>query len=413
MPRTRWAPEDYGRAIEAAVLSHASPKCVKRKGDRVWFNGFWRGGDDPNCVAHCRDGNWSDMKTGEHGIARDFAALAFGISVTEFMERFGPGQGPRAIRDERPRAPVARCPWDVDALWDRILGAMPDPRSDPATRWLTAVRGFPPQADAVVASGHASVSRGQVGLFPGKLRRWIARRVEITSHMIAAPIRHAGTGRVENIQFRTLVQPTDPDDNGRRFLPDAFLSDPADGTPYGYGDPYRALRADVVVLVEGMADTFAAEGFLRDHPECAAVGAISASTFGHWARYLRKKTRGQVVVACQLDKPDAKGMRVGIERAAELVDTLRAVGVPCSFFDWSRFLWAAGDARADVKDLGDAVQRFGWDSAKAAFVATLGGQLGPDGRSRGRGAEGGGAAAGEGGRARGAREADGQGPAAA
>jgi hypothetical protein len=408
MPRTKWQPEDFGRAMEAAVLQHARPKCLKRKGDRVWFNGFHRGGDDPNCVVDVRSGNWSDLKTGEHGIARDFAAVFFGCGVAEFMERWGPNpmSGPRAARSEGPRAPVARCRWDVPALWDRLVGAMPEQRTDPATRWLTAIRGFPPQASDLIPSGFVTIGRGQVALFPDELQGWIRRLVAKVGILIAAPLRDAATGEVENIQFRAIAPPPDLDDNGRRWLPDASLSDPEDGTPRGYGDVYRALRADVVVVVEGMADTFCGESWMLEHGEVAVVGVASSSTFVHWQRFLARKPRGRVVVACQLDKPDRNGMRVGIERAAEMVTALDKKGVRCAFFDWSRFLWAMSlpTKNPPIKDLGDAQKLVGWGPAKAAFVAAVGASLGRE-RGSGSGAgEGGGAARSEGGGARGEAE---------
>ena len=414
MSQNRWAPGDYGLAMEAAVLQHALPKCVRRRGDKLWFNGFHRAGDDPNCVLDVARGNWSDLKTGEHGIARDFAGVFLGMSVREMMDRWGPvyQAGPRAARPVADPRPVATCRWNVEDLWDALVGAMPDPRDDPASRWLTAVRGFPPQVSDLIPSGFASVCRGQISVFPEGLRSWIAKRIRVSKALIAAPLRDAATGAVANIQFRGLAPSQDPDDNGRRWLPDGFLSDPATGTPYGYGDAYRARTAEVVVVVEGMADCMAVEAMLAPHPECCAIGVASSSTFIHWQRWLKRKTRGSVVVACQLDRPDRQGRRVGIERAAELVDALDAAGVPADFFDWSRFLRLLDMPTRDppIKDVADAVKIKGWEPAKDAFVAVLGASIGRHGRSGRREAQGEGTTGSQGGRAPREGDPEGHGP---
>ena len=86
---TTWTIDDLSRAMTNAVFQHANGRLLKQNGDIIKFNGFWRNGDKQNVCAWLNKATWHDIKTGDGGGGKEFAKVAFNISLPEFMEKFG------------------------------------------------------------------------------------------------------------------------------------------------------------------------------------------------------------------------------------------------------------------------------------------------------------------------------------
>jgi len=79
---------DYSNAMKNAIENNSNHRLLKTVDDKILFNGFWRNGDKQNICFWPSTATWHDAKTGEGGGCKDFAKIAFGLSLPEFMERF-------------------------------------------------------------------------------------------------------------------------------------------------------------------------------------------------------------------------------------------------------------------------------------------------------------------------------------
>ncbi len=270
--------------------------------------------------------------------------------------------------------------------------------TNPARAWLTERRGFP--LDARVDSGVATVEPGGLSLWPDTTvidedkgrtaRRWVEAVLRLQGPALLAPMRNARTNTVEGMALRFLQ----PKADGPKCLtPKGMAHTAKDGTPRGYGWAGACLQADLVVLVEGLTDTLAAEALLWPRRDAVAVGAIAADSMRHWAPILGERRHGHVVVVPDLDKP--KGATIptadgkGQDMATSLVSELRKARVSAAVFKpgaMLKRLRAGGlpvvegtdtlEALPRIKDLADMVRECAaanipWTTLRAAFCDTL------------------------------------------
>lgn len=256
---------------------------------------------------------------------------------------------------------------------------------NPARAWLTDVRGFP--ADARLESGVVTATVALVATWPEHARGWVEGRLKTHGPALLAPMRNARTNVVEGMALRFLDSAAKPKCQtvaGLRHTAD-------DGTPRGYGLAGACKSADLLVLVEGLTDTLAAEALLLGLPGAVAVGAIAADSMKHWAPILKERKHGHVVVVPDLDKPkgatvptaDGKGQDV----ATDLVRDLASAGVSAFIFTpgaMLKRLRAGGlpvvdgtlEALPRIKDLADMVHECAaanipWATLRRAFHDTL------------------------------------------
>lgn len=341
----QWEREDFAYALERAVLTHASPRAVKRKGARIFFNGWWREGDSSNVVVNTYNASFFDFKTAEHGGPKLFAEIVFGMSLPQFMERFGPTGTQREEWVRPPPPPPPR--GDVHELWQRLLA---QPR-DGARRWLIERRGI--SVIDRVPKAYCEVDLQATHLFPEDLVKWAARRVRESGPMIALPL-YDVHGEVRNIHMRPLGIEK-PGGGQRTFLPRSALTHGE--TPVCYGPLSKdALACDHLVIVEGALDELAARLALPH--DTTVVGAPSSSTLHNWGAYLRAKTRGVITVVPHLDQSKIlNGKEVGYAgqvASAKLVAKLTDMGIPARLFDWDTFHRLLDVDPAKVTDVADA-----------------------------------------------------------
>jgi hypothetical protein len=341
-----WSRDDFGAAMERAVVQHGSPRCVKRRGHRIYTNGWWREGAHPNVVVNVSNASWFDFRTSETGGVSKFAQVAFGLRLPAFMERFG---GVLAMEPAPP--PPAPLPprEDIAAAWEKL-----EQHEAPAViTWLKSHRGVEPGA---TVSGFAELNVETVACFDDDLRTFASR---IQKPAIILPMRDAG-GAVRNMHIRPIGY------GGRRFLPAPLSSERG---PLAYGLVWDALDAETLVVVEGALDTLAAEAMLASEPDVSVLGVPSCSSFHQWATFLSRKQRGTIIVVPHLDPPPHPGQKA----AAAMVAHLSACDIPARFFGWQSFHNFLGSSAA--KDVADACRSVGFAAARSAFVRTIHGGI--------------------------------------
>lgn len=342
----------------------------RRFSDGIESEAFYRGGDNERSLrVWAERGAWADARRQVSGGARDFARIVAGMTLGEFMARFGL-EAPSTSRPLTAPAPEALHVDTVSALWwalaEERRGALP----------YLAGRGFPERAALKAESGFACLDGERARMLEDMgLPRWVARHLEHHGPAIAVPIRSSVTNQVSAIHVRPF--------SGSERRTVGRLSD-VDGAPRGYGWAGAALRADVLIVCEGLADTLAAEAMLRDVQGAVAVGAVGAagrSGLRHWAEWLSSRWRfepsdksGQrrVVIVRHLDSPTGDGP--GQLAADDAADALLQGGVTCEHFDWPRFVRAAALDHASAPsqlDLAEIVRHVPWSRTESAFLEAL------------------------------------------
>lgn len=289
-----------------------------------------------------------------------------------------PPAPPPTPRDEGPHD-GAWLPGDAWRTWESH--AERGEEGDQVRAWLTSQRGFP--STARVESGAVLATLATLDAWPEHARGWVRDRLTRSGPALLAPMRNARTNVVEGLALRFLDANAKP----KCVTVAGLRHTSADGTARGYGWAGACRRTGLVVLVEGLTDTLAAEALLDGRADAVAVGAIAADSLRHWSGVLAERSHGHVVVVPDLDRPkgvalptaDGKGQHV----ATALVSTLRAAGVAASIFKpgaWLKRLRASGldvaDALPRIKDVADVVRECAaanipWETLRAAFHDTL------------------------------------------
>lgn len=195
-----------------------------------------------------------------------------------------------------------------------------------ATRWLLG-RGVSAQ---LVRSGFAVLDGGTVSaLRDAPAIGWLRYNVGAA---IVAPLRSLRTGDVCALQGR-VFKVSDP--KFKRAVVGQLRD--GDKTPRVFGDVRHLRSARVVVLVEGMADTWAGEALTAGVDGVVVIGASSADTMPDVATWLAEHTSAHTVVVRHLDNPDAvepDKQGVGQKKAREAEEILGRRG---SKFHWPNF----------------------------------------------------------------------------
>lgn len=336
-----WSRDDFGAAMERAVVQCGLPRCIRRRGSRIYTNGWWREGSHPNVVVNVSNASWFDFRASESGGVSKFAQVAFGLRLPAFMERFG---GALAMETAVPDpTPIPR--EDIAATWERLE----QHEATVAATWLRGHRGIEPGA---TVSGFAELNAETVACFDDELRTFASR---IQKPAIILPMRDAG-GAVRNMHIRPIGY------GCRRFLPAPLSSERG---PLAYGLVWDALDAEVLVVVEGALDTLAAEAMLASEPDVSVLGVPSCSSFHQWAAFLSRKQRGTIIIVPHLDPPPHPGQKA----AAAMLARLTTCDIPARFFDWQLFHTLLGSSAA--KDVADACHSAGFAAARSAFVRSI------------------------------------------
>jgi hypothetical protein len=185
----KWSSSDLSNALHYAILSSANHKRIKQSNGKILFNGFWRGGDKQNVCAWLDRATWHDAKTGEGGGVKDFAAVAFNLSLPEFMARFC--SIPVPIRPAvQLVARQALEPVSLESSWRALESRRPE-TADAAALWLQNARGIERPRETTY-SGFESITVDDAVLFPRMQQAFLKDRLAQGS-FLAAPIRSAKT----------------------------------------------------------------------------------------------------------------------------------------------------------------------------------------------------------------------------
>ena len=349
----RWTSADMGEAMLDAVRQRANKVSKRNKKGDVDCNAWWRGGDDLSVRIFVSTGSAHDLVEGKTYNAKDFARIALGMTLPEMMDSYrlsspSPIMAAHGIEPDAERP----APGVVATAWAALEARQVDDNT--ARRWMQG-RGIPP---ALVRSGFAILDAAAVvDLAEAAAALWL-RRYAVAA--VVAPLRSARTGKVSSLQARAF-QPTDDDvKNKRTRMAVGRLSDD-DETPRTFGHPELARTGRMVLLVEGMADTWAAEALTAGVDGVVVVGAVGAGVIPKVAGWLASGKARRVVVVRHLDRIDGDG--VGQSNADAAV---RALDPRASHFRWPDFLRAlralGADAAPHIKD--------GFDLADACRIAS-------------------------------------------
>lgn len=282
-----------------------------------------------------------------------------GVTMPEAPSRPSPLRTP-VIVAPKPAVPEPEslAPSVYRAAWEALKARQAADIA--AARWLDG-RGIPAH---LTRSGFATLDRPTASaLAAGPAAPWLAYNV---GGAIVAPIRSMQTGEVAALQGRVFVV-SDPDFKRRTI---GKLRDP-DGAPRVFGDVSALASARVVVIVEGLADTWAGEALTSGVDGVVVIGADSANALPAVAERVRF---ARVVIVRHLDRPDAVDndkQGAGQKKARE---ALEALGRRGSAFPWTAFRRAllrlgAGEVAVDETGSRRIVTPPGFDLAAALELA--------------------------------------------
>lgn len=369
-------PADIGAAMVAAAHA-AGVRVFERRDGSVECAAWFRGGDGARKLRIWQSkGAAHDIVTGTTYNGHTFARAIGLSSLDELMRRHGrttsaPTTKTQARSQTERAAAVKREPQipsedTVSLAWKNALESAGFDES-PAGRWL-AQRGIPAH---LTRSGFVTLDAGMADeLQAAPARGFLLQHVDTS---LVAPIRSASTGAVCALQVRAFDKKANPK---RVFV--GRMSD-EDGTPRAYGRPDLAPSASVVVLVEGMADTFAAEAMTAGVDGLQVVGADSAGALSKIATWLQGHSKARVVIVRHVDKKE-QGEGVGQAAADE---ASKILGVRAVHLGWAPFAKALRTLRVDMGplvadgfDLADVLRvakdsRADFDRVSLAFLDAL------------------------------------------
>lgn len=307
---------------------------------------------EPTLSTPARPGGWVCHRCGEKGdvfalvgLAQGFRLPLRGRDFVDVLAWLAPHAGvtmPEAPSGPSPlRAPVIVAPKPsapaperptpsaVAAAWDALKARQTVDSA--AARWLDG-RGIPAH---LTRSGFATLDRDTASaLADAPAAGWLAHNV---GGAIVAPLRSMRTGEVAALQGRVFVV-SDPDFKRRTI---GKLKDP-DDAPRVFGDVAALASARVVVIVEGLADTWAGEALTAGADGVVVIGADSA---GALPAVAERVGASRVVVVRHLDRPDVvEGDKQGVgqKKAREAERVLGRRGVRFHWPDFRRALFALG-----------------------------------------------------------------------
>jgi hypothetical protein len=357
----QWDRSDLSQAMLTAIEQSAHPRCISRNNNKIIFNGFWRNGERPNVCAWLDKATWSDIKTGQGGGCKDFARVAFDLSLPDFMTKFGHASvksytyGERldlaAIFDGAP----SMLTKPVDDIWQELC-KRDTTRVDLATQWLANTRGFETPR-RWIGSGFANLTKEDVELFEPQHRSLIEHRLALGPQLVV-PLRGIHSDKVNNLFFRAISNVSKEDKS--QLLSGAGGWKEPDDSPRAFGFPHLIEDFSNIVLCEGMADYFAAEVLLADNEKWLPIGASNADGLKKWASWLSKSQfSGRVTIVYQFD-PDDDGElgaeMVGPKKAVEAMRVLNENNIDVRFFNWALYLNHTTAYPDRVDDLADSLK---------------------------------------------------------
>lgn len=350
---TSWELGDLSQAMANAIFQNAHNRYLKRDGDVLKFNGFWRNGDKQNVCAWLNKATWHDAKTGEGGGCRDFAKVAFNMELKDFMNLYGQAQmgTPISIK-EAFEVPSKPNDLDLNTVW-RSLIDRDEYRTDHANEWLERKRGFKnPRSN--LGSGFANLYEADLDLFNFTHYGFLKHRLSLGPQLIA-PIRGVSSDKVLNLFFRSINNHSK--EQKSRLLPNSGGWGGDDGVPRAFGFPHLIREFPRIILCEGMADYFAVECLLGQSSNSLAIGVPSASALPKWAQLLSDiKFPGQVILLYQLDvDPNGKisSQAVGQAKAVEALKILLNNKRHATLFDWAAFIKETKPKTQIPRDIAD------------------------------------------------------------
>lgn len=366
--KEKWSVSDFAIAMEQSARSLANQKCIRASNDKLVFNGFWRNGDKSNVCIWLKKATWADAKTGEGGGCKEFAKVAFNLSLPEFMDRFG---RPSVAIQSAPIKVPKRLPQQIISIndvWEKLVDDINDSHAE---QWLKEARGFD-ALNETIGSGFLSLEKKHLAFFNTEHHNFILQRLAL-GHQLVVPIRNTASDRVKNLFFRS-IENIDIETKSR-LLPGCGGWTEKDGGPRAFGFPHLIHDFPKLVLCEGMADYFAAECLLGCDDNYLAIGAANANALNNWASWLSVTNfKGRVIILYQLD-PDSSGrlshLGVGETKAAQALKTLLTNKVSASLFKWPSFLKRIDGHKHRPNDIADICKVYGTKSISDQFVATL------------------------------------------
>ncbi len=359
--KSQWQTSDLSQAMLGAITQFASKQCLRKRDDKVLFNGFWRNGSHQNVCAWLDKATWHDIKTGDSGGCKDFAKLAFNMSLPEFMRRFGQYSTRIDIgkifdqASKRPPTTPKLC-RPVNEIWQELCKRDLH-RTDFAAQWLINERGFT-SPRTCIGSGFANLSEDDIELFEPMHRGFLKGRLAVGAQLVA-PIRSINSDEVKNLFFRTIDR-VDKAEKSRLLTGAGAWSEP-DGTPRAFGFPHLIKEFPNIVLCEGMADYFAAEFLLASNEKWLPIGASNADGLKKWALWLSKsKYPGQVSIVYQLDSDDDgefTSNETGPSMAVKAMQVLKENNIRACFFNWEFYVDTTTTQPETIGDLADSIQQ--------------------------------------------------------
>ena len=360
----RKIPEDVMqklRSLDCNVV--AGWLCLRGGRNRRWFcpSCQTEKSSNPDLSTPAR-GGFTCHKCRAKGDAFSLVALTRSTSTEgrdffEIVEWLASQAGLGDITEGQGReAPRSLCLTDdfIDGLYDSretpIPPAAPSPpvnegprlsSDDAAAIWAECKTRRHPHALAWLAERGipADVIRSDVALLDDKFAHelsqlttlwpWLRKHIGAA---IVAPLRSAATSKVGALHVRAF----NPSDGGDKRRTCGQKSD-EDGTPRGYGLIGDVCNAQAIVLVEGMADTFAAEALLYSRRDVVIVGVDSITAFPTWAQWINAHNPSARVVIVRHNDGAVANKAEREKKLRHAVDACHAIGARASLFRWGAF----------------------------------------------------------------------------
>ncbi len=360
----KWEISELSQAMARAIFQKAHSRFIRQDGDTVKFNGFWRDGDKQNICVWLSKASWHDAKTGEGGGCKEFAKIAFNMTLPEFMKHYGdikPKDGAVSYHKFSPEEPQTKSAnalavGYVDEIWQE-LSKRDLKRSDQAALWLEQERAII-NPRSYLRSGFANLFPEDIELFDKSHHSFIKQRLLLGPHILA-PMRSMDSAQVENFFFRAML-PISKDQKSRLLSGVGGLSN-SSGKMRAFGFPHLISDFNKVVMVEGMADYFSAEYLLDADEKILPIGAPNADSLIKWAQeFVRIDYHGQVVIIYHIDankKDELSTKEIGPAKAIQAAQVLQKHHIPVQIFPWPYYLKNSTAKSHKVRDLADSVKQ--------------------------------------------------------
>lgn len=370
-----WTLDNFSKAMEIAVGQHCDARFLRASKEKILFNGFWRDGDKQNVCLWLDKATWHDAKTGEGGGCKEFAKIAFNMSLREFMERFG-REEIKVLRNLTQKSPANSCEKPVQEIW-AYLNVKDSNRADRAGEWLSENRGFPfPRRH--IGSGFANLYEGDEHLFGDQHQQFLKYRLSLGPQIIV-PIRSTNSENVKNLFIRAISEV--PKEEKSRLLANYGGWREPSGSPRAFGFPHLIPEFPNIVLCEGMSDYFAAECLLEENDCFLPIGAPNADALVKWSKELvDMKYKGTVHIIYHIDTHKdgtLSSKEIGPAKAIKAAQILLSAGITFKIFSWPFYLKHITNHAYLVHDLADSLrQRFlrqecNFDHLKEIFRLSL------------------------------------------